>query len=276
MDLDFSIIKPHEEAAAIIANKPALPKHVFDALLPELKARAFTVTGIEDADVLQRVRDAIAEVPRGLRWDDAKANISAELDPWLGDNADSRAELLLRTQTFTAFQTQTWRQAQADDDTTHLQYMTMEDDRVRDTHAALDGLVLPKDDEFWNRHYPPWEWNCRCQVRTMNPDQVDEERKADEDRAPDNQMVMHGAALVKLREGHLIREGRAYNVMPDERGDGFSWHPEDLTIPLHVLRDRYDSETFNQFERAMKQIELAGGVTVWDWLNAKDKGESGS
>ena len=266
MDTEFSLVKPHEEAAALIEGKPAISRAVFDELLPELKARAFTVTGIEDADVLQRIRDAIAEVPRGMRWDDAKDNIVAELDPWLGDDSEKRAELLLRNQTFTAFQSQTWRQAQEDDETTHLQYLTMEDDRVRDTHAALDGLILPKDDPFWIRHYPPWEWNCRCQVRTMDSDQVDQERKEDEERNPDDQLVLHGASLKQLRNGHLIRDGQSYDVSPPEGDNQFEWHPDDLRIPLDILKDRYDEETFAVFEEWAKSNYITPGQSVWDWL----------
>ena len=269
METEFSIIKPHEEAAALIEGKPAVASDVFYHLLPELRGRAFTVTGIEDADVLQRIRDAIAEVPRGARWDDAKDDVVAELDPWLGDGSEKRAELVMRTQTFTAFQSQTWRQAQDDDETTHLQYMTMEDDRVRDSHAALDGVVLPKDDEFWNKHYPPWEWSCRCQVRTMDSDQVDDERKNDEDREPENQLVLHGAMLKKLREGHLVRDGQAYDVSAPSESDpsAFAWHPDDLRIPLDKLKERYDPETFATFEAWAKEQDLGDGQTVWEWLS---------
>lgn len=35
---------------------------------------------------------------------------------------------------------------------------------ARPTHAALDGLVLPKTDPFWHTHTPPWEFNCRCDI----------------------------------------------------------------------------------------------------------------
>lgn len=263
---------PHEEAAAIIENKPVVSREVFDQLLPELRARAFTITGIEDADVMQRVRDAIAEVPRGTTWDDARDNIVAELDPWLGDGSERRAELLLRTQGFQSFQAANWRTAQEDDDTTHLQYLTMEDDRVRDSHAALDGIVLPKSDPFWEKHYPPWEWNCRCLTRTMNSDQVDDAKADDDNRAPDDQLVMEGPALRKLREGTLIRNGQAFDVSSPAESDpnAFHWHPDDLTIPLDVLKDRFDPEVFAEFMAYAQRTQVAPGVTLAEWLKGAD------
>lgn len=45
---------------------------------------------------------------------------------------------------------------------------------ARDTHAALDGLVLRKDDPFWDSHTPPWEFGCRCAV--YNADEEDAAR----------------------------------------------------------------------------------------------------
>lgn len=43
-----------------------------------------------------------------------------------------------------------------------LQYRTAGDERVRDSHAALEGVKRPIDDVFWNTHFPPNGWNCRC------------------------------------------------------------------------------------------------------------------
>lgn len=47
------------------------------------------------------------------------------------------------------------------------QYHAVLDDRTRPRHRALDGLTLPADHEFWNEHYPPWGFNCRCTVTAM-------------------------------------------------------------------------------------------------------------
>lgn len=43
-----------------------------------------------------------------------------------------------------------------------LQYRTAQDDRVRDEHAALEGITLPKEDAFWDQYFPPNGWRCRC------------------------------------------------------------------------------------------------------------------
>ncbi len=48
----------------------------------------------------------------------------------------------------------------------NLKYMTAHDERVREDHAKLDGIVRPIDDPFWDTHYPPNGWRCRCTVRS--------------------------------------------------------------------------------------------------------------
>lgn len=57
-----------------------------------------------------------------------------------------------------------WRDWSKDGDEYNLQYRTAGDERVREAHAALDGVTLPPSDKFWDRYLPPNGWNCRCQV----------------------------------------------------------------------------------------------------------------
>ena len=46
----------------------------------------------------------------------------------------------------------------------NLMYQTQNDANVREEHAALDGLVYPINDPFWNTYMPLNGWNCRCFV----------------------------------------------------------------------------------------------------------------
>ena len=44
------------------------------------------------------------------------------------------------------------------------EYTTVGDNRVREEHAVLEGVTLPKNDPFWRQFYPPNGWSCRCAV----------------------------------------------------------------------------------------------------------------
>lgn len=48
-----------------------------------------------------------------------------------------------------------------------LRYSTVGDSRVRDEHRILNGITLPKKHPFWNTHYPPNGFKCRCDVEVV-------------------------------------------------------------------------------------------------------------
>jgi len=50
----------------------------------------------------------------------------------------------------------------------YLEYTTVGDDRVRDEHRALDGVVEPVGSPFWDQYYPPNGWRCRCSVSQLS------------------------------------------------------------------------------------------------------------
>lgn len=57
-----------------------------------------------------------------------------------------------------------WEKFAADGDRYNLQYRTANDDRVRDSHAALHNVTLPVGSPFWDEYFPPNGWGCRCTV----------------------------------------------------------------------------------------------------------------
>lgn len=46
----------------------------------------------------------------------------------------------------------------------NLKFRTVGDERVRDDHEKLNGIIKPIDDAFWSKYYPPLDWRCRCDV----------------------------------------------------------------------------------------------------------------
>lgn len=44
----------------------------------------------------------------------------------------------------------------------YLIYRTKGDERVRASHRRWDFICLPKNDPWWDTHYPPNGWRCRC------------------------------------------------------------------------------------------------------------------
>ncbi|MFJ1474054.1 phage minor head protein [Capnocytophaga cynodegmi] len=52
----------------------------------------------------------------------------------------------------------------------NLKYRAINDERTREKHRVWDGLVLPVEHPFWQKHLPPNDWGCRCYVeQTAEP-----------------------------------------------------------------------------------------------------------
>lgn len=49
----------------------------------------------------------------------------------------------------------------------YWKYKTVGDDKVRQEHAALDGLILHYKDLRWEEIFPPNGWGCRCKIEPV-------------------------------------------------------------------------------------------------------------
>jgi SPP1 gp7 family putative phage head morphogenesis protein len=62
-----------------------------------------------------------------------------------------------------------WLRIQQDKETLpFLKYVTVGDDRVREEHQQLEGIILRVDDDFWLIYFPPNGYKCRCDVEQLS------------------------------------------------------------------------------------------------------------
>jgi len=271
---------PYAEAVKWLQDKPVVSREVFDSLLPELRGRAFTVTGVEDANVVAEVRSIVAELPAGMPWDESKKLIAAKLGPWLGEDDDggasalARAETLLRTHGFGAYRTAAHEvMVRQSDIFEYWQMLTLDDEKVRPSHRAWHEVIAPADSPFWADK--PGGWGCRCRKVPLLKEEADEIVAEDATKPLEERRFLEGSRLQKATEGRLIRGVRdgngklvrdatlEWNVAnPDLIGS-----PTDLRLNLATLKDRYDAETWGEFEAKAKAGKLEDGRTVWEWLS---------
>ncbi len=209
----------YEEARNVLKGKPAVSREAFERLAPEIKPYAFCISGVEDAKMLQRVRDVVAEYaanPHAAHWRDAKKEIARELSSlpqFSEEKALRRAELLLRTHGYDALRVGQWEFAQETKDTLpYFKYLCTQDERTRRSHRALHGLVLPVDHVFWDKHMPPgWDWNCRCQVVQISERQMNLQKQAEAKLPPERRRVLDE------KQAKLLAEKGELWVSPTER-----------------------------------------------------------
>lgn len=271
---------PHHEAVELIRDKPAVAREVFDAMEPELRARAFTIAGIEDFDVLQGVQDSIAKLPAGGDWNKLRKEIAEKISPWMDDaRAANRAKLLLSHHGFAAYSAAHTRALDGMGDIfTHRQYLATGDDATRASHQALDGIILPANHPFWEKHTPPWEWGCRCQVVGITAEDAADEAKADAKRPPDQRLVLGEIEQRMIEQGSLVRglNTRVDVRTPKERGGSYEWSPRQAVMPYGEIRERWDPEVLAEFEVWAAKQEVMPGSHLLQWLDPNPEARAGN
>ena len=241
---------PNKAAADYIRGKAVADPKNFGKLPDQLKQRAFTAAGIEQLDVLRRLRNAVAKLPEGANWDEVKKELAAEISPFVGSGdakfdhaaAKARAEFMLRTHGFQAYAvSRHQQQMETADIFPYWKYVTVGDNRVRPGHAALDGKVLRADDPWWKTHYPPWEWGCRCIVESL-----DEE------------------------DAQAIGISKSGDMPRPERSDSYSFDPSDAGISIDQIAESHDDAYMRLFSAKASQgtVQADGreSETMWELM----------
>lgn len=236
---------PNEAAADYIRGKAVADPANFGKLPAQLKQRAFTVAGIEQLDALRRIRDAVAKLPEGASWDEAKREIASEISPFVGGDAKAaraRAEMQLRIHGFQAYAVARHQeQMETIDVFPYWKYVTVGDSRVRPAHAALDGKVLRADDPWWKTHYPPWDWGCRCIVEALDEEDAE-------------------AAGIST----------SADMPTPGRSGSFTFDPTNAAIDMDALRKGYDEPDWKLFTAKCRQETVqANGrepETMWELM----------
>ena len=121
----------------------------------------------EIVDTIQKTIEDLQEQGvhvRGGKKEITNILLGAGIDPTA---APRLAETLFRTQSAVAYNAGRLNEANDPETAPYIwgfEYVTAHDKRVRPEHRLLEGVRLPKEDNFWNRYLPPNGWNCRCTI----------------------------------------------------------------------------------------------------------------
>lgn len=261
---------PHEEAAQRIADMPLVTREVFEGLLPELRAYAFTISGIDRFDQLRRVRDELAAVPRGdATWRQARSRIADELEGRLGgEEAVRRSELLLRTHTFRGYAVARYRLLMQQRDVfPYWEYRTHGDDRVRPSHVELNGKVLPAGHPVWQKIFPPNDWGCRCIVVPRLARDVADLARGEDELLPEARRVWDGQIADAIAAGDRLPNG--VSILPSPTWSAAPWSEKGtLNHTWQLIQERYasDPEVLRAFIAWAQKTAISERLTVAEWL----------
>lgn len=160
-EIEIKAIKP-EKALEYWQTKRPLTKKERQALETEARSRALTISGLTRQKQLEAIHKALAKaLDEGL----SLAEFKKEIKPTIEKQGWSswKSENIFRTNLASAYSAGAWAEIKATQDAfPYLEYIAVDDDRTRPSHAVMSGLIYPVDHEFWRRNYPPNGFGCRC------------------------------------------------------------------------------------------------------------------
>ena len=170
--------------------------------------------------------------------------------------SEAHLDNVFRTNIQNAYARGKWsHQQQNKDKRPYLEYMAINDSRVRPSHLALDGVIRHIDDPFWQKYYVPNGYRCRC-------------------------------TTTAITEKQAIRKGITSNEdLPDVQPDkGWSFQPANYdNHPDTILKSRQEREVGNQAvndalvqQITAQQVELSANEMIKRTLvdvDAKQLGE---
>ena len=188
-------------------------------------ATQFTISRLARLDLIKAFQDAIlASVQGDLSRRDYTRDLTALLklegwwgtkdvvDPQTGDTVQTtfdpaRLKLIYDVNTSQAYAAGAWERFDRNRAThPYLRYITKRDERVRASHRAWDNVTLPIDHPWWNTHYPPNGWRCRCRVMNMT------QAEYDAGHTPTGDALKKTAPAEDLRKWENKRTGEVLEV----------------------------------------------------------------
>lgn len=166
-------------AAKFFKAKTAVTEDEYNALEESAQARAFTVSGVAELDVVSSVYDAVDRaVENGTSLEDFRLQVGDLLESEWGGPNPGRLETIFRTNVQSAYSAGRYIQNNRPEvRATHpySKFSAILDGHETDICHDLDGTVLPSADPFWSSHQPPLHFNCRSDVTAISADDAKEE-----------------------------------------------------------------------------------------------------
>ena len=186
---------PFAEQIAFFRGKQGLmiPTEHWDDVKNAAHDTGFMVAGAAKADLLTDFYNAVEKAisdGKSLNWFQSQFDTIVATHGWDYTGArDWRSRVIYSTNLSTSYAAGRWEQLKHPDliklrpcwEYVHSDLSV----HPRKWHQAWNGLVLPNDDPWWDSHYPPNGFGCRCRVRAVRTP------KDGVDTAPDNGTYDH-------------------------------------------------------------------------------------
>ncbi len=186
-DLKYLINLPPEKAIQYLKGKGYKLSWDWHEVWQQAHQKSFTVAKAMTEDILKDIKEAVDKaMEEGQTFQEFRKNLEPTLQKqgWWGlhsivDEAGNvetvqlgslyRLKTIYRTNIQTSYMAGRYR-THSDNakNRPYWQYVAVLDQRTRPEHHELHGKVFKHDDPFWDSFYPPNGWGCRCRVRALD------------------------------------------------------------------------------------------------------------
>ncbi|MBN8955716.1 MAG: minor capsid protein [Rhizobiales bacterium] len=209
------------EAIEFFRQKLRVPTLTWTDLWQEMHSEAFMVAGAQSDALLKDFQEAIQ---KAIEEGTTLAQFRQDFDRIVAEHGWSyngsrnwRSRVIFQTNMRMSYAAGRWEQIQRVKTTRpYLRYVAVMDNRTRPAHRAWHGTILPADDPWWQTHFPPNGWNCRCTVMTLN----------ERDLARYGFTVSEQAPEIEWVERNInTRDGPRTVLVPKGIDPGFAYRP---------------------------------------------------
>lgn len=183
---------PFREQIAFFRGKQNLGTRAWTDIWQQQHDHAFVVAGAMKAELLNDLRGAVDKViADGVTLQQFRKDFD-EIVAQHGWNYNGgrnwRTRVIYDTNLRTSYQAGRYAQLKDPDLLRSRPYWQYNHsdlvEKPRAQHLAWDGMVLRHDDPFWDTHYPPNGWGCKCSVRPISERQLSTLGKSGPDQSP--------------------------------------------------------------------------------------------
>jgi SPP1 gp7 family putative phage head morphogenesis protein len=194
VDFGFESL-PYDQAVNYFKSLGVQPTWSYQDLWNQTGKTAFTVAKLTELSLLEQVYDFMTDaIKNGKSLADFTNEMQGLLEQsgW-GELSTARIENIYRTNMASAYSAGEWEQMQESalaraerGEITYLEGNSVGDERTREEHAeAMDGVILPIDDPYWDTHTPPLGFECRCWLTEMTEQSLERYGLEPSEEAPD-------------------------------------------------------------------------------------------
>lgn len=197
--------------------------------------QAFVVAGANRDAIVTDFRQAVQKaIDEGATLEDFRKDFDRIVSTHGWDyngGRNWRSRVIYDTNLATSYAAGRWEQLQ---DSPYWQYEHSDwVEHPRAQHVEWDGLVLERGNPWWNLHFPPNGWGCKCKVKGMWAGDLKRLGKSGPDQAP-------SVNLVERTIGQRSAQGPRTVHVPEGIDPGFEYAPGSARLRSAIPPERPD------------------------------------